>query len=809
MYISLGNIPYPIRDRVYLNEHEATIDALIEACGIADSFIQDVLGIMNDVLLLKVPLGDVAKLAQERLKIDEEAAHIFAAKAYELYFLLFQDLVGDVKPNIKDDKDFKQYIDRAKRLLAPERQLQEYVESLLIDADLSELEKESIEKLAAAILDRAEGKITTEELKQRVIEGVGKTPYTPIDIDTLTDTIEARVIEGECNPDWAWYYRNLPELVLNAKRNIYEIDPPFDAIEEERTESNAYRFFSYRAHYLLAHAPDDVRATISREDTKKNIKDLEAKYEVSLATLITLVAIKDITLEEMAVRIQTQRDFEIEEATAIKKEVVDTILTPILASINTQQGAGVPAPIAATVSAETPKSNPPSELQPSPVDTAPALRTYTVEDYEAFAAALIAESGIMLTDATLANRFRGLIVTRLRDVRDAIETREKLEAPIDQGGVGLSRAQTDPLLKRANTLTAEIRSGKAMLPAPATKPTTETGAGTDQKQQAWDDIETKAKKELESLSNASSKGSSRPPQPPMSKEEKQRAWDNLEAKAKKEFEALAQEKKESSAQQKQGAKTQVSTPPTPAQPTATPITGRSRSHNNAFGVTGQPAPATSTPAAPSSTNAQIPTPTNLAARATVMAIEEIDGIPTIVERPAGSLPHSDSSRGHATPLMPRPRQQQNMAQRFERPGAKAQGQGTAINVRQGVGDVSPYKVSVADVTFTPTLVDPVQELKLFTVRDFRRLSKDPRQASKRIFQKIKLLEQESQTKKANGIQAWKESEVAKLYAEIGSESFGKGLPLDTVIASRRQAGKETFTEEELDALLELNEMLRF
>lgn len=416
------------------------------------------------------------------------------------------------------------------------------------------------------------------------------------------------------------------------------------------------------------------------------------------------------------------------------------------------------------------------------------IQTYTTADYEAFARDLLDTSGIVLADPALVARFVALMVTRLRGIRDGIETREKLEAPVDKGGVGLSRVQTDLLRKNANSLIADIHAGKAVV----------------------------RKKEAISQKEAvvpTQETAPTPAQNTPSQAEKEATAQKWEEKAKQELASLEQKKSEVPQQAKDtkpSADTSTAPTPPPAfeAPKPTPITGRSRTNVTAFGVTGYTAPAQAQPkkteeqqpaktSTTSSSHNAIPTPTDLSARSTVMSIEEIDGIPTIVERPASS------SKGNATPLTPRPRPRpQQGAQRFEKPGVP-------INVRQGAGDVSPYKVSVADVTFKPTLVDPIQELKLFTIKDFRRLSKDPHQAAKRIFQKIKLLEQESQTKKAQGIQSWKESEVAKLYAEIGSESFGKGLPLDTVIASRRQAGKETLSEDELDALLELNEMLRF
>ena len=95
-----------------------------------------------------------------------------------------------------------------------------------------------------------------------------------------------------------------------------------------------------------------------------------------------------------------------------------------------------------------------------------------------------------------------------------------------------------------------------------------------------------------------------------------------------------------------------------------------------------------------------------------------------------------------------------------------------------------------------------------TLKDFRRLSADPQEAIRRIMQKVSLLEKDSVSKKMDGIQAWKESDVSKLYMEMAQESFGKGIPMAQVIASRQAAGKDALTEAEFDAMVDLNESMR-
>lgn len=114
-----------------------------------------------------------------------------------------------------------------------------------------------------------------------------------------------------------------------------------------------------------------------------------------------------------------------------------------------------------------------------------------------------------------------------------------------------------------------------------------------------------------------------------------------------------------------------------------------------------------------------------------------------------------------------------------------------------------------DVKYVPKLVGPVEELRDMTLVDFRRLSADPVFAAAKIKEKIALLEKETFTKRIAGIKAWQESEVNKLYLEIGRESLQKGLPVDKIIVGRQTAGQPILSIEEYKAIMELNRALRY
>ena len=116
--------------------------------------------------------------------------------------------------------------------------------------------------------------------------------------------------------------------------------------------------------------------------------------------------------------------------------------------------------------------------------------------------------------------------------------------------------------------------------------------------------------------------------------------------------------------------------------------------------------------------------------------------------------------------------------------------------------------AVEEMRVRPKIYGPVDELRTITLVDWRRWG-SPKEAAKTIQDKINLLGDESLVKKAEGIRAWKDSEVNQLYLDIGAESIDQVKSVNEMIAQRQQQNKLTLTEEEFNAVVELNQKLRF
>lgn len=107
------------------------------------------------------------------------------------------------------------------------------------------------------------------------------------------------------------------------------------------------------------------------------------------------------------------------------------------------------------------------------------------------------------------------------------------------------------------------------------------------------------------------------------------------------------------------------------------------------------------------------------------------------------------------------------------------------------------------------LTGPVEELASMTLQNFRRLANGPAQQADKILAKIALLEKDSVTKKAQGIEAWRNSEVYRLYLDLGEESLKSAKNIAAIIQARQDSQQNTLSVEEFAAISDLNKNLRF
>lgn len=114
-----------------------------------------------------------------------------------------------------------------------------------------------------------------------------------------------------------------------------------------------------------------------------------------------------------------------------------------------------------------------------------------------------------------------------------------------------------------------------------------------------------------------------------------------------------------------------------------------------------------------------------------------------------------------------------------------------------------------EVKFKPKLVGPVEEMRNLTLLDFRRLDKNPEKASEKIRSKIDLLEKESYQKKSEGIAAWRDSELNRIYLEQSALAMEQGKSVAKFIEEKLAKNEKVLTIQEFEALLDLNRELKY
>ena len=119
------------------------------------------------------------------------------------------------------------------------------------------------------------------------------------------------------------------------------------------------------------------------------------------------------------------------------------------------------------------------------------------------------------------------------------------------------------------------------------------------------------------------------------------------------------------------------------------------------------------------------------------------------------------------------------------------------------------KRNIDDVKKAPKLVGPIEELQSMSVAIFRRLSQSPKEAIAKINAKIELLEDEGYSKRLEGVKAWRQSPINRLYISIGQEAINQSSNIETVIKNWTTQGKECLRADEFQVIMDLNKNLRF
>ncbi|HUT22253.1 MAG TPA: hypothetical protein VMX18_02480 [Candidatus Bipolaricaulota bacterium] len=122
----------------------------------------------------------------------------------------------------------------------------------------------------------------------------------------------------------------------------------------------------------------------------------------------------------------------------------------------------------------------------------------------------------------------------------------------------------------------------------------------------------------------------------------------------------------------------------------------------------------------------------------------------------------------------------------------------------GLDDSRPVMTEV-----TPAIMGPLDEMRTMDLVNLRRLGSSKDEIVNEIMEKVNLLGEESAQKKYEAIIAWQRSPVYQLYTNLAFESIKENKPVAEIIALKAGEGKETLSQDEFQAILELNSKLQY
>jgi hypothetical protein len=134
-----------------------------------------------------------------------------------------------------------------------------------------------------------------------------------------------------------------------------------------------------------------------------------------------------------------------------------------------------------------------------------------------------------------------------------------------------------------------------------------------------------------------------------------------------------------------------------------------------------------------------------------------------------------------------------------------------IRPMTGKVDIKPDssgKIKIDDVRRVKT-TGPIDEIKYMDLTNFHRLSESPDEAFQKIKKKLEVLENIDYGKMLEGIKAWRQSPVYRLYLKIFSKASEERISVDRVIENLKNSKQEYLSREEINALIRFNKSLAF
>lgn len=132
-----------------------------------------------------------------------------------------------------------------------------------------------------------------------------------------------------------------------------------------------------------------------------------------------------------------------------------------------------------------------------------------------------------------------------------------------------------------------------------------------------------------------------------------------------------------------------------------------------------------------------------------------------------------------------------------------------VPIDQRTADNKTGKIRMDDVRFTPKTLTPIDELANLNLKRFRYLGHTPEERAQKIKDKLDLLAEYGYSKRLQGLSAWRQSPLNRLYLQIGQSSIQNCQSAEQILSEQAKQDTESLTFNEFVAIMNLNKQIRF
>ncbi|MFP4514401.1 MAG: hypothetical protein ACLFNO_00105 [Parcubacteria group bacterium] len=523
--------------------------------------------------------------------------------------------------------------------------------------------------------------------------------------------------------------------------------------------------------------PKDLRSKISEKEVMSKVSELEKKYQVDLAALIMKVMVKQIPYKNIALYLVGEKDLDEKRAEELTKKLKEEVFKDVSDYLEGKETKKLSyedrkenIDELEKVDKKEDKREDPQEL----INQISKKESHNIE-IDKVTKDIIDKVDVSLSSAYLHDRLHLVLRTYIKGVRDKIATRSALSRSGQEGGLSLDDASIDKLLKLADEYKKSLEP-KVEEPKPKVSE------------------EAEKRDKLEALNeNYSLKDSLK------SKEKAEEAKKERREEAKEEPKEEDKEKEKEDLYKKLHIKREIAPPP--------PSTIVNKEKEPVKSEEGEGKEDEIKEDSRDKEKEEDKKEETKEDTDNQKKAEELKEAPKDLKLQETKKTEDKTEEKIKESEEEKDKQKEDVASSDLKKTPQESKSSAPINLNQTATD--SRKKSMQDIQVSQRIMGPVDELRYFNLKNFRRLSSDPQEAFEKIREKIDLLAKDSYEKRIEGIQAWKQNPLNRLYHQISIESLNQSKPISEIIEQRKENDMDYLSSEELKKLVSFNKSFMF